>query len=342
MPGKPKYLMWINPETREYWWQFSRHSVSSESANILEALAQDGLGEDSILNGAVSGDSVVIAAGEVGSVSILIPVRHVLGRKSTGDIVPLNASDISDLIELARQLVESIAKDGLGEHDSLAGEVLQDKVLIAGGAEGSVGLWLPVGTTIAKGTSGNLKPHTPYEFSQLQPLYEDIQFPLASGRVAVSNAPNWDAFTTNTGAFSFEVDDYIDLQADEIPHKWKEGGTGHVHVHFALATAQATGSDRFVKIVVYVALGKEGSAWTELAVIDGEATIPTGSVDRQAFYLDIDDVDLSSYSIGTQVKCRVKRIAATGGTEFAGEVFITQVGIHVQLDSLGSRQETVK
>jgi hypothetical protein len=54
------------------------------------------------------------------------------------------------------------------------------------------------------------------------------------------------------------------------------------------------------------------------------------------------NVDLSTYKVGGQIEARVKRIAATGGTEYADDVYITQVGIHLENDTLGSRQETVK
>jgi len=271
MPGKPKYLQWIDPESRRTWALFINKSVKSYKTSTIEDSAQDFLGEDNIQDNQPEWNSVIIAASENGVVGVWIPAGHTIGRKLTGDLAPL----------------------------------------------------------------------TPFDFSQTQPLYEDVQFPIASGKVPAANYPDWDPFTTNTAAYSFEVDDYIDLQADELPHKWKEGTNGHIHVHFALAAAQATGANRYVKLQVVVAKADTGDVWAETPY-SAESTIPTGSSDRQAFYLDIDDVDLSSNTIGCQIKARVKRIAATGGTEFAGEVFITQVGMHVQLDSLGSRQELVK
>jgi len=39
---------------------------------------------------------------------------------------------------------------------------------------------------------------------------------------------------------------------------------------------------------------------------------------------------------------RVKRIAATGGTEYAGSIFLTQAGVHLEADTVGSRTELVK
>jgi len=38
----------------------------------------------------------------------------------------------------------------------------------------------------------------------------------------------------------------------------------------------------------------------------------------------------------------MKRIAATTDTEYADDVFVTQVGMHLQKNTLGSASETTK
>lgn len=218
-------------------------------------------------------------------------------------------------------------------------------------------LWFGAGNDMTiwyDGTNGNIKTSdvaasdlvitcgSQKTLSLANTVYEDVQFPIASGKVPAANYPTWETFTTNTRAYAFSVDDYIDLQADELPHGWSEGTTGHVHLHFAIKTAQNTGTNRYAKFTVYLAAGKEGNAWTELGPFTAEKTIPTGSSALQAFYLDMGDANLAGYIIGGQLKASVKRIAATGGTEYADDVYITQVGMHVETNTIGSRQETVK
>jgi hypothetical protein len=51
------------------------------------------------------------------------------------------------------------------------------------------------------------------------------------------------------------------------------------------------------------------------------------------------NITLTNYLIGAQIKCRVKRIAAIGGTEYADDVYITQVGCHLEKTRMGSRNE---
>lgn len=172
-------------------------------------------------------------------------------------------------------------------------------------------------------------------------VVDDLQFPITIGKIPGALYPNWETFTTNTSAYAFGINEYIDTQANELPHWWAQGTTGNVHLHFTIKTAQSTGSNRFAKFIVIVIYADTNEAWVETS-LTAEATIPTGSAALTNFYLDMGDITLTNYLIGAQVACRVQRIAATGGTEYADDVFITQVGMHLEKDTMGSRQETVK
>lgn len=173
-------------------------------------------------------------------------------------------------------------------------------------------------------------------------VWDDLQFPIAVGKVPATNAPTFETFTTNTRAYAFSVDDYIDLQSAEPPHAWKEGSTADVHIHIALKTAQNTGSNRYAKFTVYIAIADHLGTTTELTPVTAELTIGTGSAALKHYMFDMGDVTLTGYHIGSQFTAMVKRIAATGGTEYADDVYITQVGMHMERDSLGSKTETSK
>lgn len=173
-------------------------------------------------------------------------------------------------------------------------------------------------------------------------VWEDIQFPIITGKVPAANFPTWETFTTNTEAYAFSVDDKIQLAANEPPHSWKEGTNGSAHIHFAIKTAQNSGEDRFAKFELIFAYADYNGTWTEQAALTAEATIPTGSAALKNFLLTDGTVTLTGLHLGSQITCRVKRIAATGGTEYADDVYITQVGLHVENDTLGSRSITAK
>ena len=172
-------------------------------------------------------------------------------------------------------------------------------------------------------------------------VWEDLQFSISGARVPAANAPTWEALTTNHNAYSFGVGDLKDNEDNELPHWWKEGTNGKVHLHVSTRTAQTTGADRFAKFTVYVSYLNASNLWVEVS-FDAEQTIPTGTAAIEGFYLAVGDLDLTGILMGTQIGTRVKRISATGGTEYADNMFITQVGIHLERDTMGSRSEATK
>ncbi len=173
-------------------------------------------------------------------------------------------------------------------------------------------------------------------------VYEDLQFQISYAKVTpASLLPSWEAFTVNTSEYAFSVNDEVDTQANELPHWWKQGTAGHAHIHITTKAANATGSNRFAKFTVTFAYADIDEVWVE-APLTAEYTIPTGTLALTHLYLDLGNLTFTNYIVGTQIRCRVKRIVATGGTEYAGDIFITQVGIHLERDTLGSRQEIIK
>ena len=172
-------------------------------------------------------------------------------------------------------------------------------------------------------------------------VWDDMQFSVATGKVPAANFPSWEALTTNTYGYAFGVDELIDLEANEPSHGWKEGTNGSVHIHFAPKTAQSSGANRFVKFTVYISYADVNEVWTETSVT-AEYTIPTGTSAKTHLLLTTGTLTLTNNLIGTQLTARVKRIAATGGTEYADDVFITQVGIHLEHDTVGSRSVSTK
>ena len=169
----------------------------------------------------------------------------------------------------------------------------------------------------------------------------DLQFPISNARVPAANAPTWETFTPNTNEYGFGVNDFIDSQAEELPHWWKEGTVGHVHLHVVTKAANSTGSNRFAKFQVWVAYCDTDEVWQEVDFVV-ELTIPNGTAALQLFYLDMGNLTLTNYLMEGEIRTRPKRIAATGGTEYGGNIFLTQVGIHLEQDTIGSRQENDK
>jgi hypothetical protein len=173
-------------------------------------------------------------------------------------------------------------------------------------------------------------------------VWDDLQFLISGGKIPPSNYPDWDtSFTTNTGEYKFEVNDYIDLAGNEMPHTYKQGTTIKPHLHLALDGANSSGSDQYAKFTLYIAYADANEVWTETSKT-AEITIPTGTADLTHLFLDMGDLTFTNQLIGCQIKLRLKRIAATGGTEYPNHIFVTQVGIHHEIDTMGSRGVATK
>jgi hypothetical protein len=170
------------------------------------------------------------------------------------------------------------------------------------------------------------------------PVWDDIQFSISNWKVPAANYPDYDTFTTNTKQFKFNINDYIDLEANELLHRWKEWTDGYPHIHTALNWANASWSSQYAKFTVYVAYADEWQVYTEINR-DIEIEIPDWTADlTHIFWSATTNIDFSWVTIWTQCVLRIKRIAATTGTEYPNHIFVTQVWFHMQKDTMGSRQ----
>jgi len=169
-------------------------------------------------------------------------------------------------------------------------------------------------------------------------VWNDIQFNIQTGRTSAANFPDWDAtFTTNTGCYKFDVDDYIDLGANEMLHDWKEGTSIYPHIHTALDGGNASGTTQYAKFTIYMAYADADSVWVETTKYI-EIEIPDGTSNLTHLFGSASAISMTGLTIGTQINVRLKRIAATSGTEYPNHIFITQVGLHYEVNTMGSRQ----
>ena len=179
------------------------------------------------------------------------------------------------------------------------------------------------------------------KFSGTATVWNDVQFQISDAKVTpASLLPSWETFTTNTSEYAFSVNDEVDTSANEIPHWWKEGTIGHAHIHITTKAINNT-EVTYAKFTITFAYADTNEVWVE-APLTAELTIANPTAALTNFYLDLGDITLTNYLTEAQIRCRVKRIAATTGTEYVGDIFITQVGIHFEQDTIGTRSEKTK
>lgn len=191
----------------------------------------------------------------------------------------------------------------------------------------------PTDLTVTTGTAKTLKLVTS--------VWDDIQFPISTGKVPAANYPDFDTFTTNTKEYKFDVDDYIDLGANEMAHWWKEGTDIYFHIHTALNGDNASGSSYYAKFIIYIAYADTNSVYVETNK-EIEIEIPNGTADLTQLKGTATALVMTGLTIGAQIKLRVKRIAVNPGTEYPNHIFVTQIGLHAEVDTMGSRQISTK
>lgn len=175
------------------------------------------------------------------------------------------------------------------------------------------------------------------------PVYSDLYTGVASAKVPAANFPTWSAFTANTNAYTFAIGDYVDLSTIEILHDYKEGTDLELHLHLA-TNGLNNATVRKVKYICYYTWSNPDQGTHQFIAEDSltaELTIPANNPDKSSFYLSLGTIAGANLKIGAQLKLRIKRIAGTG-SEPAANPFLGMVGVHYQIDTLGSRTASAK
>jgi|GEM_PF-3422920 len=183
------------------------------------------------------------------------------------------------------------------------------------------------------------------EFNGTSTVWNDIVLPLDSAKVPAANAPNWESFVGNLNAYAYEVNDYQEFTS-ELLHGYKTGSDLEFHIHGALNAALA-GGDETVKFEIEYSIADMdpsdglGDVFPATTTINSEFTVPNGTADLTNIYISIGTDSTGSFGMGATIKGRLRRIASSG-TDLVGDIFVTQVGIHYEIDTVGSRQITTK
>ena len=125
--------------------------------------------------------------------------------------------------------------------------------------------------------------------------------------------------------------------AFELQHDYKEGTDPVFHVHWQGITAPGGGTDN-VKWQLTYTIARDGAVVAPKTVIVKESAVTTQYVMNRS---DFAAITGTSLLIGDQFLFTLERIAASAD-DYAGEALLATVGIHYQVDTLGSRQVATK
>ncbi len=175
-------------------------------------------------------------------------------------------------------------------------------------------------------------------------VFNDLVVPLSSAKVPPANAPAWSSFVGNRNAYAYDLNDFQEFST-ELAHSYKNAATIEFHVQGAVNGSNV--DDRTIKFEIEYTIADIppeagfGDVFPATTTINAELTIPASTTDLTAFTIDIGDDTTGNFVQGAIVKGRVRRIASTG-TEPTGDPFLTEVGLHIESDTIGTRTATAK
>lgn len=170
-------------------------------------------------------------------------------------------------------------------------------------------------------------------------VYNDIYIGLTGAKVPAANTPTWATFTTNTSAYTFDVNDYIDINPSEMLHNWKEGSDIELHLHWATNGTDA--NERAVKWQIYFSWGDMNEAFSAEQTASVETIIAATDADLTHKYSSFGSFSGTGFKIGSIGTLRLKRITSTG-TAPSNDPFGLMVGVHYEIDTIGSRSQLTK
>lgn len=168
----------------------------------------------------------------------------------------------------------------------------------------------------------------------------DIDFPILI-RTTGAGIPTLTTVNGTLAMPEWAVNDYNQCESQELIHEWKEGTTCYWHIHLTTNGLDAT--DRYVKFELEYGYnnGHNTSMTFPAVVTTDDILIPANTPDKTMLILPLGNFTPSSAKIGAHVVPRLKRIASSG-TAPTNNPWIPMLQMHVQKDTIGSRQMTAK
>jgi hypothetical protein len=169
--------------------------------------------------------------------------------------------------------------------------------------------------------------------SYLAGVWKDL-IVSASALPGGATAPALTTLTGNIKQYAYKTGD-LAYGSFEIQHDYKEGTDLSVHLHIAPTT---TNVGNFSFTFEY-SIGQVGSVFTAAATLTASGTTP-GVANTAALITFTPVITGTALKVGDIISFTLTRLAA--GNTFTGDVFVTNIGIHYQCDSLGSNQISSK
>jgi hypothetical protein len=165
-------------------------------------------------------------------------------------------------------------------------------------------------------------------------VWQDIDFPILI-RTTGAGIPTLATFNGRMTMPQWAVNDTNQCESHEFVHQWKEGSTCYWHLH--LNTNGLDGTNRYVRFELEYGYSVNG-VWTFPSVVDtGDILIPANTATKTQIIMSLANFTPTGSKIGDHAIAYLKRIASSG-TAPTNNPWIPMLQMHVECDTLGSRE----
>jgi hypothetical protein len=215
-----------------------------------------------------------------------------------------------------------------------------DEVASLAGLDGA-GPYLPsAGGAVGNGTDQSyFETDGTLRFDGEATVWRDIDFPIIA-KTTGAGLPNYATLQGNLTMLQWAVNDAEQAWAQEMVHQWKEGSQVTWHLH--IITGGTNVDDRYTQwSVEYTWANYGGTLPANVTVNSGDLLIPAGTPALTHLIYTISTWTPTGGQIAAHVKARLKRIASAGTAPTANP-FCEMLQLHIEQDTIGSRQITTK
>ncbi len=175
----------------------------------------------------------------------------------------------------------------------------------------------------------------------VETVWDDVRVNALSVKLAGIKDPSFTAFMNGVYSYTFS-DQALAINEEEvfftvqIPHTYKEGTDIECHVHWTPSDA-AAGTVRW---------GLEYT-WQDINGVFGATTIiyiddATNSTDREHLVAPFPTITGTGYNLSSMLVCRLFRNSSHANDNYTNDAFFLEFDVHIEINTLGSRQEFIK
>lgn len=169
-------------------------------------------------------------------------------------------------------------------------------------------------------------------------VWDDQQINISSVRLPAAGAPTWTAYKgSQVLAFSGSADNTIYFTA-QLKHKYKEGSDLEFHIHY-IPEDNTAGNVRWVFTHSWANIGAAFPSETTVTTILATPEI----TDQHTLGEIAAAITGTGKTISSVLLCSLTRTGSHGDDTYnAKDIYIAAEDFHLEMDTVGSRQEATK